>query len=181
MVRCSMKILFLYFDGVLNYQKYLIEKRPMIIEFCNINHNNINDIPVMFEKQMLYINLDNLSNLIYIIRKTHAKVVVTSSWKTLEVFPLIMERLKSLGVPIIDVTYDDGMNRGEGIKNYLMQHEVKNYLILDDEIFPDYDDELIDHLVQPSFYEDGLNKMLAKEAVDRLNDKKVLVKKRKPY
>ena len=177
----NMKIIFLDFDGVLNSQKHFVKNHELVKEYCNINQNKMNDLDVMLERKMLDINLSNLENLVKIIKKTHAKVVVTSSWKILEIFPLICERLRRLGVPIIGVTMDESINRGYGIKQYLNENNVDNYIIIDDDIFPDYDDELLDHLIKTSFYEDGLNKELMMEAINLLNSKKVLVKKRKIY
>ena len=173
-----MKVIFLDFDGVLNSQQYFMARSEKIEEFRLINYNKRTDIPVMLERQMLDIDLHNLENLIKIIKKTHAIVVVTSSWKVLTIFPLLAERLGHLGVPIIGVTDDDGINRGLGIKTFLETHDINNYIILDDDIFPDYDDELLEHLIKTSFYENGLTKELMLEAIDKLKDKKILIKKR---
>lgn len=39
-----------------------------------------------------------------------------------------------MGIPIIGATIDNSSNRGEGIKNYLKENNVKRYIILDDDI-----------------------------------------------
>jgi hypothetical protein len=175
-----MKIIFLDFDGVLNSQKYFMERHNDIIEYCNQYKNDPFNPEFQVERQLLNIDVRCLNYLLKIIHRTHAKVVVISSWKILTIFPVIIERLKRLGVPIIGVTEDDSIHRGDGIKKYLENNNVKNYIILDDEIFVDYDEELLEHLVKTSFYEDGLNEETMNEAIDKLKEK-VLVKKRKLY
>lgn len=176
----GLKIIFLDFDGVLNSQKYFISNNDNLKEFLACNKNSINSLDTKVERQMLDIDIKNLANLVKLVRSTNAKVVVTSSWKILEVFPRIITRLGKLGVPIIGVTEDNGINRGLGIRDYLEKHNIKNYIILDDDIFPDYDDELLDHLIKTSFYEDGLNDDLTNLAIEKLNNKS-FVKRKKKY
>ena len=169
----GMKIIFLDIDGVLNSQKYFSENSDRNDEYYS--HNND-----LFQRKMLDIDLSKLERLLMIIKETNAKVVITSSWKRLDVFVRIANKLQEMGIPIIGVTVDNGINRGLGIKDYLAKNMVKNYIILDDDTFLDYDEELLNHLVKTSFYEDGLNEELTNIAILKLNNKSY-VKKRKVY
>ena len=45
---------------------------------------------------------------------------------------------------------------------------MNDYIILDDEIFPDYDENLLNHLIKTSFYEDGLTEKHAKKLIKGL-------------
>ena len=39
--------------------------------------------------------------------------------------------------------------RGKEIKQYLAEHkDIEDYILLDDVIFPDFDDELLEHLIK---------------------------------
>ena len=74
---------------------------------------------------------------------------------------------------IFDTTYDYEPNswfRGEGIHNYLNSHkDITNWVVLDDEIFRDYDEEILKHLVKTSYYNEALNEINVKEAIEILN------------
>ena len=91
-----------------------------------------------------------------IIDKTSSKVVVSSSITKREIYPYFKEFLINIGIPIIEEIKD--CNRGKGIKKYLKENNINNYIILDDEIFHDYDEDLLSHLVKTNFYKDGLTK-----------------------
>ena len=86
-----------------------------------------------------------------------------------------MPKLKNL-INIIKIIWnlklkENSDNRGLGIKNYLQQNNIREYIILDDDIFPDYDEELQKHLVKTNFYQDGLNEELSQIVIKKLQKK----------
>lgn len=127
-----------------------------------------NNIELLLKRQMMDIDYNKLSILKDIIEKTNAKVVITSTWKKLKIYPYVQKELIKLGIPIIDVTIDDVVNRGTGIKKYLTDHKIEDYVILDDEIFKDYDEELLNRLVKTSFYDGGLQEKHKLELIKKL-------------
>lgn len=80
------------------------------------------------------------------------------------VYPLFEEKLTSLGIPIVGVTPFINNNRGDEIRKYLEENRVDDFVILDDDIFRDFN-ELENYLVKTSFYEDGLNDEISREVV----------------
>lgn len=147
-------IIFLDIDGVLNSDKY----------FDSINNKECMN-PV--DRIMLDIDMSKVKILLEIIGKTKAKIVITSSWRRMKLYPYIKERLISMGLPVVGETPFIEGRRGEEIKLYLANNYVSNYCIIDDEVFKDYK-ELEDYLVITDFYEDGLTKEHAREVVKKL-------------
>ncbi len=166
-----MKIIFLDFDGVLNNESFFIKRHRNMQGLRMIDLNKINETDLKVKYLLCEIDLDNLDILKEIINDTDSKVVVISSWKKLKVFYKVSKHLVNLGIPIIGMTSDNSDNRGEGIKNYLKNHEVDNYIVIDDDIFPDYDEEIMNHLVKTSFYNCGLTEENKEEAINKLNGK----------
>ena len=79
---------------------------------------------------------------------------------------------------IVDETELIRGKRGEEIKLYIPKHpNIDNFVILDDEIFEDYDDYLLKHLVKTSFYIDGLTEEHIEQAKIILNKKDIKTKK----
>ncbi len=124
------------------------------------------------------LGVDNimLMNLKEIVRKTNAKVVLTSSWKSEwgppyfvgEDGAYLVQRLAEFGIRIDGITEDSVSDRGAGVYRYLQKHpEVKSWVVLDDNIFKDYDSELIkNHLVLTNNFWGGLTYQLADKAVE---------------
>ena len=116
-----------------------------------------------------------------IVDNTNAKIVLTSSWKTFweKDYNLIIHhhgkylnnKLRKQGLYILDKTEDKGRNRGKGIYNWIKKYSVKNWLVLDDEIFKDYDEEIIRHWIKTDFYDNngGLQKNHIEKAIKILN------------
>ena len=107
-----MKVIFLDFNGVLD------------------TYDNIDTI-----------NKENLKRLKYIIDKTKAKVVISSSLKNSYYYTghyskhlkNIIKEIENIGIEVIDIT-PKANTREEEIKLYLSLHpEVSNYCILDDD------------------------------------------------
>lgn len=123
------------------------------------------------------LGVDNimLMNLKEIVRKTNAKVVLTSAWKSEWNTPYfvgedgayLVQRLAEFGIHIDGRTEDRGFDRGTGIRRYLAEHpEVTSWVVLEDEVFEDYERcGIMEHLVHTKFYWGGLTKELANEAV----------------
>lgn len=136
------KVIFLDIDGVLNCIPTKARCQGCI---------GIDDLKVKLLKQ--------------IIDNTNAKIVLTSTWKLdwskkLEERTLIgrylNNKLRKQGLHILDKTEDNGKNRGKGIYDWIKKYNVDNWLVLDDEIFKDYDEEIVRHWVKTDFYsEDG--------------------------
>ena len=113
------------------------------------------------------IDKDKVRRLATIVEKTSAKLILISSWKTGWVpnkhyniheedilFPhakyLDNHLKKKGGLRIYDKTKEkDPMMRGSGIRDYLQAYpEITEYVVLDDEIFPDYKEcGIFPHLV----------------------------------
>ena len=138
MENMNKNIIFLDVDGVLN--------NDFTIEFCG-NCCGIEDNKV-----------ELLSKL---VKATNAKIVLISTWKeTWEkkekenqdmMANYLDEKLAKYDLIAMDKTKDDYYHRGQGVLNYVNKHNVKNYVIIDDEKFEDYDiDGILNHLVQTS-------------------------------
>lgn len=156
-----MRILFLDIDGVLNTQKYLKE----VWDKKKRDHVDLDDLDSLANHKMLDIDMNKLKLLKEIVDECDLSVVITSSWKRLTVYPLVEKRLIELGIPVVGVTIDNMDNRGKGIKNYIKKYNIEEYIVLDDDIFYDYDEEILKRLVKTSFYEDGLDEEKKEEAI----------------
>lgn len=150
------KIIFLDIDGVLNVH---CEERD---EFGPIFHKNFED------------------NLKWIIEKTSAKIVITSTWRFSGLNSMI-EMWKHRGLPgeVIGITPHIGIcKRGEEIQFWMKNKPILNYVIIDD------DTDMLpiqkNNFVKTSGNKDhpdcvdigyGLTKKCAEKAVEILNKK----------
>lgn len=154
-----MKVLFLDVDGVLN-NDVTTDKTPG--GFTGVS----------------YVLVERLQQ---IIKSTHAKIVLSSTWKeewnkdinlcTVEGLYL-MEKLNEYDLSICD-KIEDGISfyRGKQIKSYLNSHsDIMSYVILDDLEFDfdDYDD-LKHHFVQTQ-ERIGLTDKNVEDAISILNE-----------
>ena len=86
-----------------------------------------------------------------IVDRTGAKLVLSSSWKSewtnapelanderYDTGKYLDSKLSKYGLKILDKTKDEGINRGFGIRKWLDEHEHGNWIVLDDEVFPDF-------------------------------------------
>ena len=90
----------------------------------------------------------NLIMLKKLIDQTQAKIILISNWKF--VSTALKEcklALESCHLHLDGMTKDDMIHRGQGIIDYLHSHKVQHYVILDDDDFSDYNNELSKHLV----------------------------------
>lgn len=152
-----MNIIFLDIDGVLNTIK--------TEELAPSGFIGVEDIPI--------------KNLKKIIEETNAKIVLISTWKNEwsksvgykgEDFKYLEQRLNEFNITIFDKTNDCIYNRGEGIKKYLYYHpEITNWVVIDDIIFDDYDDEINAHFVHTDQCY-GLTFKHALKAIEILNN-----------
>lgn len=153
-----MKIIFLDVDGVLNFA--MTEARA--------------------PSGCLGIASQPLKNLRNIVKATGAYIVLTSTWKQDWDFneencppdgQYLVRRLKREGLHILDKTDDKILDRGQGIVDWLTRHKgVESWVAIDDEVFPDYEAcGIMPHLIQTSFGGDGLNELLAAQAINELN------------
>ena len=158
------KIIFLDIDGVLNSNKSFIDNYGYDKLLGMVYDGSIDDI---VRCKMNDIDLDKVFMVRDICNLTGAKVVISSCWRKISRYPLIEEKLVSLGIPIVGVTPYVNSNRGDEIRKYLEDNEIDNFVILDDDIFPDFN-ELENYLVKTSFYEEGLTEDVAEEVVSVL-------------
>lgn len=147
-------IIFLDIDGVLNSDKY----------FDSISNKEcINPV----DRLMLDIDMSKVKLLLEVINKTNAKIVITSSWRRMKLYPYIKERLVSMGLPVVGETPFLEGQRGEEIRAYLADNQVDNFCIIDDEVFKDYQ-ELEDNLIKTNFYQDGLTEEICHKIIKKI-------------
>ena len=154
-----MKVIFLDIDGVLNCKN----SKSRCGYFLGIDNNKV-------------------KRLQKIIEATGSKIVLCSSWKggwskdhkdeQNDLGNYIDRKFKRERLAIFDKTDDTGRNRGEGISNYIAQHKVDKWVVIDDEIFGDYEEyNIIEHLIKTTFYDEngGLQDEHVDEAIKILN------------
>lgn len=126
-----MKVIFLDVDGVLNSNDY--------IEYTS--KNNVKGILEEIDPQ----KIDMLKQVLNI---TGAKIVVSSSWRNIRKFEKLRELFFLYGIRLDKKTPLIGNNRGLEIKQYLKEHaNIEQYIILDDEVFDSFDEELTNNLI----------------------------------
>lgn len=150
-----MKVIFLDIDGVLNSDEYIdsIKGKEMTAE---------NEI-----------DMEKVRLLEQAINQTGARVVLTASGRYAQVGRYLREVLSQMAV-FTDVTPYMNNIRGLEIKEWLSQNsDVEDFVILDDEIFESYDEELLSKLIKISNgngrnFGEGLLQKDVDEIVNRL-------------
>ena len=154
-----MKVIFLDADGVLNSDKFFDDAKIKGIE----SEFDVDAIKLLKEA----------------VEKTGARVVLDTSFRYKKKAELLVELLIQNGVYIIGKTPFLNNERGNEIKQWLSEHnDVENYVILDDEIFESYDEELLEHLIKISNgngmnFGEGLQKKDVIEIVQRLGERQI--------
>ena len=103
------------------------------------------------------------------IDETGAKTVLTSSWRNSKDIGPLREFLAKYEI-YFDVTPFINWERGLEIKQWLSTHKgVEDYIILDDEIYDSFDQEMLRHLVKVSDANGrGLGKGLTQKDIDTI-------------
>ncbi len=82
------------------------------------------------------------------IEETGAKIVMDTSFRYTQSFLKVQEILLQNGIMFDKTPFIDN-ERGKEIKQYLSKHkDIEDYILLDDVVFPDFDDELLSHLIK---------------------------------
>ena len=164
------KYIFLDIDGVLNSEHTL-------------DQTSEHDASIISDQY--------LKNLKHIVEETDAKLVLSSSWRVYfngdiknpnNIFAMILlASLNKHNLKLHDMTpFIKGQfsnERGLEIKTYIDQHNITDYVVIDDEKFSDFKKHLdISKFVQTTFGDEtttieteGLNKKVAKKAIEILN------------
>lgn len=127
-----MKVIFLDIDGVLNSDEYIdsIKGKEMTAE---------NEI-----------DMEKVRLLEQAINQTGARVVLTASGRYAQVGRYLRKVLSQMAI-FTDATPYMNNIRGLEIKEWLSQNnDVEDFVILDDEIFESYDEELLSKLIKIS-------------------------------
>lgn len=157
-----MKVIFLDVDGVLNSDEY----------FDSIQGKDIQGIEQDVDIQKIVL-------LQKAVEETGARVVLTSSWRYKKAGEELRELLTRYGI-LTDVTPLLQNERGLEIKQWLVENEeVVDYVIVDDEVFASFDEELLQRLIRISnengrSYGDGLQEKDVQEIIRRLGRRKQL-------
>ena len=164
-----MKVIFLDVDGVLNSDEYFDKIKN--VNICGIESE---------------IDVEKIKLLKKAIDETGANVVLSSSWRYTKNAQYLKELLLRYGIKI-DSTPLIQNKRGLEIKQWLLNHpEVEKFVILDDEIFDSYDEELIKRLLKISNcnghgYGEGLLLKDVDEIIERLGRKKEKIEKNNEF
>lgn len=152
-----MKVIFLDIDGVLNSDKY----------FDKIEGRDIHGI----EED---IDVETIKLLRKAVEETGAKVVLSSSWRYIKRAEHLKQLLFDYGVLVHSSTPYLKNERGEEIKKWLKEHpDTEDFVLLDDEVWDSYDEELLKKLVKMSDtngkkqFGDGLQEKDIEEIINR--------------
>jgi hypothetical protein len=154
-----MKVIFLDVDGVLNRLDGMYYRKDV---GYNLSRNIYPPYPIDKEKIEMVMKL---------AKETKAKIVLSSSWRREDKG---MAKLVEFGLGIFDTTDKNSYaKREETIKNYLIDNNVNNYVILDDN--SDYffiSDEIAKHALTIDAY-NGLTDSDIEKARDILNGENI--------
>lgn len=166
--------IFLDIDGVLNSEHTLDES-------CEN----------MDQKMASIISDQLVKNLSYLVEKTDAKIILSSSWRVYfnnniknpnNIFAMaLLASLNKYNLKLHDMTpYPKGPHsseRGLEIKTYVEQNNITDYVVIDDEQFSDFKIHLdMSRFIQTNFGDEtttieneGLNIKVAEKAIEILN------------
>lgn len=157
-----MKVIFLDIDGVLNFAQTEARAPSGCIGIAS----------------------QPLKHLRKIVQKTGARIVLSSTWRRgwsrdeeacSNDGKYLIGRLKRYGLHVIDKTEHptSAENRGCEIRNWLNRHpHVDKWIVLDDDIFPDFEKQgIMPNLIQTHFYSGGLTEKHVSEAIEKLGER----------
>ena len=155
-----MKVIFLDKDGVLNSDEY----------FDKIERLDINGVESDIDKEKVKLLKESVD-------ATGAKVVVTASARYTTNGQLLIQLLREQQI-LVDVTPYINNIRGKEIKQWLAENpDTEDFVILDDEIFDSYDEELMKKLIKISNgnginFGEGLQRKDIEQIIQRLGKKR---------
>ena len=155
-----MKIIFLDKDGVLNSDEYFDKIEGLDIKGIESD-----------------VDIEKVKLLKEAVDETDAKVVVTASARYTKNGQLLIQLLREYQMSV-DLTPFINNKRGIEIKQWLSEHpETENFVILDDEIFESYDEEVMKKLIKISNgnginFGEGLQRKDIEQIIQRLGKKK---------
>lgn len=152
--------IFLDIDGVLN-------------DYNTTVYNNRNDILGKYN-----ISLEKLNLLKQLIKEINGKIVFISALRYDEDFLDLTYTLTKMDIQINGRTPRINGNKSLEILSYLTEHNISNYLILEDDKLLDIP-EIQEHLIETPT-DDGLQDYLVKEAITQVkknNRKRLILKK----
>ena len=156
-------IIFLDIDGVLTSEQNDIKNQEYYTNMYRLLQETKDSELIL---KLMDIDIEKIYMLKEVCNITKAKIVITSTWKNNIIYPLVEEQLINRGLPIIDTTPYINNKRGEEIRAFLRKNKVDNYVILDDDIFEDFN-ELIYDLIRTTYYGEGLTEDNCEEIVKR--------------
>lgn len=154
---CKTKAIFLDIDGVLNWQRS--ESRA--------------------PSGVIGVDDERVKRLRKIVEATNSIIVLTSTWQ-MSFFSetcissdanYLIKKLNRRGMRIHGKTGKWGDDRGQGIIEWLQKNpEIESWIVLDDEVFPDFKEYgILPRLVQTSFVDGGLQDEHVEKAITMLN------------
>ena len=155
-----MKVIFLDKDGVLNSDEY----------FDKIERLDINGVESDIDEEKVKLLKESVD-------ATGAKVVVTASARYTTNGQLLIQLLREQQI-LVDVTPYINNIRGKEIKQWLAENpDTEDFIILDDEIFDSYDEELMKKLIKISNgnginFGEGLQRKDIEQIIQRLGKKR---------
>ena len=162
-----MKVIFLDIDGVLNSDAYMKKQLDNSSEGIK---SEIDPATLILLKKA--------------VDTTGAKIILSSSWRIIRKYNELEKFLMKFGISLSGKTpYIDG-KRGLEIKQYLSENEnIEQYLILDDEIFESFDEELVNHLILTKSDQNyhGFSKGLTEKHIKQIVETFGKVNKRKKF
>lgn len=103
------------------------------------------------------------------IEETGAKIVMDTSFRYTQSFLKVQEMLLQNGIMFDKTPFIDN-ERGKEIKQYLSEYRnIEDYILLDDVVFSDFDDELLSHLIKMDDTNTrGIGKGLQKKDIEEI-------------
>lgn len=141
----------------------------MKVIFCDVDGVLNSDDFIDSVKGSQDIDIKTILLLKRVIEETGAKIVMDTSFRYTKLFLKVQEMLLQNGIMFDKTPFIDN-ERGKEIKQYLSERkDIEDYILLDDVIFPDFDDELLNHLIKMDDTDSrGIGKGLQEKDVEEI-------------